>query len=109
MNAPTPTTQVEQHQTTRLNIDFSHRLSWGVFHDDFNADTLNESVTDMATRARAIIEAIGVQFMDSNIPRISDNGMYYALDEVSKALEDIENTVRAFRTYSDSLLIGGAK
>ena len=109
MNAPTPTAQAEQHQTTRLNIDFSHRLSWGVSHDDFNADTLNETVTDMATRARAIIEAIGVQFMDSSIPRMSNNGMYYALDEVSKALADIENTVRAFHIYSDSLLIGGAK
>ena len=102
MNAPTPTTQTEQHQTTRLNIDFSHRLSWGVFHDDFNVDTLNETVTEMATRARAIIEIMGVQFTDSNTPRISDNGMYYALDEVSKALEDIENTVTAFSHYMDA-------
>ncbi|MEY3787672.1 MAG: hypothetical protein RLZ75_1879 [Pseudomonadota bacterium] len=102
MNAPTQTAQIEQCQTTRLNIDFSHRLSWGVFHDDFNIDTLNETVTDMATRARATIEIMGVQFMDSNVPRVSDNGMYYALNEVSNALEDIENTVRAFHYYIDA-------
>lgn len=92
----------EKFQTTRLNIDFSHRLSWGVFHDDFNIDTLNETVSDMTTRARAIIEILGVQFMGSDTPRSSDDGIYYALDEVAKALEDIENTVRAFHCYMDA-------
>ena len=109
MNAPTPTAQAEQHQTTRLNIDFSHRLSWATDHEGFSSNALAETVSDMAIRARAGLEIMGLQFMETNTVKASDDSMCYALDEVSKALEDIENTVRAFHIYSDSLLIGGAK
>ena len=66
MTAPTPTAQVEQHHTTRLNINFSHRLSWAVTDFDtyaFDAYSLSGTVDEMSDRATAILNMLAAQFI----------------------------------------------
>jgi hypothetical protein len=97
MNTPTQAAQVEQHQTTRLNIDFSHRLSWAFHRDDFSAYSASIAVDDMVDRALATLTMLQSQFMGEEDCRLNDEIIYNVIETSIKEIEDIKSIVDAFR------------
>ena len=95
MNAPT-VEQDEQCQTTRLNIDFSHRLSWlAIQGRELNAYGVNQCITEMADRAEAILNMLQYQFTGTEDCRPDDSIIYSVVESVIKEIQDIRSVVGA--------------
>ncbi len=87
-----------KHPLQALNTDFSHRFGWSS-HDDIHPTMITNTVDTMVSRAKAIIEILGTQFVSHDSIRISDDGMFYALDSIQRELEDISQFVAAFSEF----------
>ncbi len=100
MNAPTPTTQTEQHQTTRLNIDFSHRL--GDFdyirtaYEPTSTLDLVDAVNAMTDRADAILSMLEYQFIGEPNGRANDGIIFHVIEAALKEIKDVRSIVNAF-------------
>ena len=91
-----------KHPLQALKTDFSHRFELSC-HDDIHHDIhptmITNTVDTMVSRAKAIIEILGTQFVSHDSIRISDDGMFYALDSIQRELEDISQFVAAFSEF----------
>ncbi len=97
MNATTQAAPVEQHQSTRLNINFTHRLGWDIQDKGLSAQGLNDCVTDMADRADAILILLQSQFIGADDGRIGDGVIFNALEAVMKEVNDMRSIVSSFQ------------
>ncbi len=87
-----------KHPLQALNTDFSHRFELS-YHDDIHPTMITNTVDTMVSRAKAIIEILGTQLVSHDSIRISDDGMFYALDSIQRELEDISQFVAAFSEF----------
>ena len=97
MNAPTPTAQTEQHQTTRLNVDFSHRLSWAIHTQDLITPYgLNDCIKEITERAEAVLLVLESQFINPDDCRLNDSVIFNVIESVIRDIQDINSIVNAF-------------
>ncbi|WP_262967168.1 hypothetical protein [Methylobacter psychrophilus] len=98
MNASTPSYQVEQHQTTRLNINFSHRLpDQFVDFDMSSPHELSDAVNQSTDRAAGILHMLADRFIGAiEDCRLSDGVMYHVIMAAIREIEDVNSIVNAF-------------
>ncbi len=95
MISPTPTTQIELCQTTRLNIDFSHRLP-GLFFDIHCPHDLTDAVNQSSDRAIGVLKMLAGQFIGGVDCRPNDGVMYNVIMTAIREIEDVNSIVNAF-------------
>ena len=91
MNAP----KFEQCQTTRLNIDFSHRLP-NPFFDISCPHNLTDAVNIGTDRATSILRILSGQFIEAGDCRVNDAIMYNVITAAIREIEDVNSIVNAF-------------
>ena len=95
MNAPTPTAQAEPCQTTRLNIDFSHRMPDTSF-DIFCPHNLSDAVNQSTDRATGVLYMLAGQFIGEEDYRSNDGIIYNVIMAAIREIEDVNSIVNAF-------------
>ena len=95
MNAPNQTAQIEQHQTTRLNIDFSHRMP-DTFFDIHCPHNLTDAVNQSTDRATGVLHMLAGQFIGVEDCRLNDGIMYNVIMAAIREIEDVNSIVNAF-------------
>jgi len=95
MNTTTQAAQVEQCQTTRLNIDFSHRLP-DPFFDISSTCNLTDAVNIATDRATGILRLLSGQFMEAGDCRVNDAIMYNVITAAIREIEDVNSIVNSF-------------
>lgn len=92
-------------QATRINIDFSHRLTLDRFPDNTLESRLldmENSVDFMGCRAKGILNTLAESFYDheeASKNTAIDEAMYWTIQAVIREIEDMTGTVSAFRKY----------
>ncbi|MEI6269280.1 MAG: hypothetical protein WCP01_10400 [Methylococcaceae bacterium] len=95
MNGTTQTAQAEQHQTTRLNIDFSHRMP-SPFFDMQCPHNLTNAVNQSTDRAIGVLHMLAGEFIGEEDCRLNDGIMYNVIMAVIREVEDVNSIVNAF-------------
>jgi hypothetical protein len=95
MSQNNSTAQSEQHQTTRLNIDFSHRLP-SPFFDIQCPRNLADAVNQSTDRATGILHMLAGQFIGEEDCRLNDGIMYNVIMAAILEIDDVNSVVNAF-------------
>ncbi|MEI6270371.1 MAG: hypothetical protein WCP01_15955 [Methylococcaceae bacterium] len=95
MNTGTQAVQAEQHQTTRLNIDFSHRMP-SPFFDMQCPHNLADAVNQSTDRATGILHMLAGQFAGEEGCRLNDGIMYNVIMAAIREIKDVNSVVNAF-------------
>ena len=97
MNTSTQAAQVEQHQTTRLNIDFSHRLlNQFIDFDMSSPHELSDTVNQSIDRATGVLKMLSHQFIEGGDYRSNDGIIYNVIMAAIREIEDVNSIVNAF-------------
>ncbi|TSA41082.1 MAG: hypothetical protein D4R63_04250 [Methylococcaceae bacterium] len=96
--------QTEQHQTTRLNIDFSHRMP-SPFFDIHCPHNLAAAVNQSIDRATGILHMLAGQYAEEDC-RLNNGIMYNVIMAAIRETEDVNSIVNAF---SDAAILKDAK
>jgi hypothetical protein len=86
--------QTEQTQTTRLNIDFSHRMP-SPFFDMQCPHNLADAVNQSTDRATGILKMLSHQFIEGGDCRLNDGIMYNVIMAAIREIEDVNSVVNA--------------
>ncbi len=95
MNTANQAAQVEQYQTTRLNIDFSHRMPTPFF-DIHCPHNLTDAVNQSTDRAISTLHVLAGQFSSTDDSRFNDEIMYNVIRSAILEIKDINSIVNAF-------------
>jgi hypothetical protein len=99
MSQNNSTAQSEQHQTTRLNIDFSHRLP-SPFFDIQCPHNLADAVNQSTDRATGVLHMLAGQFTGQfageECCRFNNEIMYSVIMAAIREIEDVNSVVNAF-------------
>ncbi|MEY3759217.1 MAG: hypothetical protein RIR39_708 [Pseudomonadota bacterium] len=95
MNNTNIPAQTEQNQTTRLNIDFSHRMPDTSF-DIFCPHNLSDAVNQSTDRATGVLYMLAGQFIGEEDCRLNDGIIYNVIESVIRDIQDINSIVNAF-------------
>ena len=95
MNTTTQAEPAEQYQSTRLNIDFSHRMP-DPFFDIHNPGNLTNAVNQSTDRAIGVLQMLAGQFTTVDDCRINDDVMYNVIMAAIREIKDVNSIVNAF-------------